>query len=381
MYGGVETFLTTLVREAGSAPEMESAFAVCFEGRFSDELTSLGRAPHVLGPVRLSRPHTLIRARRALRDLLRRESFDAIVCHQPWPCVVFGPVVRAAGFPVVLWVHMAGEGWHWLERLARRTRPDLAICNSRFSAACASRWLPGTKLEQVYCPVSFPRTSPSLAARDRLRRSLETAEDDVVIVQVSRLEALKGQHVLLAALAKLRELPHWTCWIVGGAQRPSEVDYVRGLKATANDRGIGDRVRFVGERSDVPALLDAADMFCQPNTSPEGFGLALVEALHAGLPVVTSGIGGACEIVDESCGVLTPPGDAEAVAEALRRLIVDRDSSVTLSAAARHRPAVLCDPSRQMRRIEQVLSSVSKQPLTQGGNVRARRSQMAGGGL
>ena len=107
LYGGVETFLTTLVREAAFAPEMDSEFAVCFKGRLSEELMALGRAPHVLGSVRLSRPHTLIRARRALRDLLQRESFDAVVCHQGWPCVVFGRVVRAAGFPLVLWVHMA----------------------------------------------------------------------------------------------------------------------------------------------------------------------------------------------------------------------------------------------------------------------------------
>ena len=53
----------------------------------------------------------------------------------------------------------------------------------------------------------------------------------------------------------------------------------------------------------MPALLAAADLFCQPNTAPEPFGLSLVEALQAGLPVVTSGIGGACEIVDASCGV------------------------------------------------------------------------------
>jgi glycosyltransferase involved in cell wall biosynthesis len=359
MYGGVETFLATLARESESAPEMHSEFAVCFEGRLSGELTVLGRTPHVLGHVRLSRPHTLVRARRALTDLLRRESFDVVVCHQPWPCVVFGPVVRRAGFPLVLWVHMAGEGRHWLERLARRTRPDLAICNSHFSASRLSRWLSSAQVEQVYYPVSFPESPSTRTERATVRRALQTPDDDVVIVQVSRLEAWKGQRVLITALSHLRDLPGWTCWIVGGAQRATEAVYLRELQALASDGGIADRVRFVGERRDVPTLLSAADVFCQPNTSPEPFGLALVEALHAGLPVVTSGIGGACEIVDGSCGVLTPPGDASALSIALQQLIVDRDLNARLGAAARRRPDALCDASRQMRRIHEVLSSVA----------------------
>ena len=67
----------------------------------------------------------------------------------------------------------------------------------------------------------------------------------------------------------------------------------------------------------------SADIHCQPNTGPEPFGIAFVEALYAGLPVVTTRLGGALEIVNETCGVLVPPGDAGALAAALRRLIAD----------------------------------------------------------
>jgi glycosyltransferase involved in cell wall biosynthesis len=358
MYGGVETFLATLARESAAVPEMDSEFAVCFEGRCSAELVSLGHPPHLLGRVRLSRPHTLIRARAELAALLRRACYDVVVCHQPWPCVVFGTVVRRAGLPVVLWVHMAGEGRHWLERLARRHRPDLAICNSRFTATAAAKWLPHSPIEHVYCPVS-ELVSGGLEPRTRLRRAFETANEDVVLVQVSRLEAWKGQHVLLSALSQLRDLAGWTCWIAGGPQRDDEVTYLDSLKTLAQRGGVADRIRFLGERTDVPAVLRAADIFCQPNTSPEPFGLSLVEALLAGLPVVTSGIGGAREIVDETCGVLTPPSDAVALAGTLRRLIVEPAVRRQLGAAAPLRPQAICDPSRQMRRIHAVLSSVA----------------------
>ena len=358
MYGGVETFLATLARESAAAPEMESEFAVCFEGRCSQELALLGHVPHLLGRVRLSRPHTLVRARRALAALLRRTTYDVVVCHQPWNYVVFGTVARRTGCPIVLWVHMAGEGRHWLEVLARRARPDLAICNSQFTAQKTARWLPGV-IEHVYCPVSAPSAMRFVPDRTSVRRSLNTPTQDVVVIQVSRLESWKGQHVMLDALTRLREVGGWTCWIAGGAQRQSDVAYREQLEMIARDGGIADRVRFLGERHDIPALLAAADLFCQPNTAPEPFGLSLVEGLQAGLPVVTSGVGGACEIVDASCGVLTPPGDSTALADALKRLVLDGELRARLGAAARRRPAVLCDASRQMRRIHQVLSSVA----------------------
>ena len=99
---------------------------------------------------------------------------------------------------------MAGEGRHWLERLARRVRPDLAVCNSQFSASRLSQWLSDAQVEQVYYPLSSPQTAATHSERAAIRRTLTTPDGDVVIVQVSRLESWKGQHVLLEALSTLR---------------------------------------------------------------------------------------------------------------------------------------------------------------------------------
>ena len=366
MYGGVETFLTTLVREASAAPGMDPEFAICFEGRFSAEVAGMGRPTHLLASPRLSRPLTVLQARRALSDLLKRQSYDVVACHQPWACVVFGSVIRSAGFPLVLWVHMATDGRHWLERWCRTTRPEVAICNSRFTADRTSSWLPHTSVEVVYCPISTSHPLQNADGRTSLRRSLQTPDDDVVVVQVSRLEEFKGQHVLLDALSRLTDLPRWTCWIVGGAQRPAELEYLRRLQALASKLGIADRVRFTGERSDVHGVLSAADVYCQPNTEPEGFGLTFIEAMSAGLPVVTSGIGGACEIVNGSCGMLTRPGDLETLTTALRHLIVDAGLRARLGVEARKRPGELCDPSLQMRRIQALLNGIVVSPRPEG---------------
>ena len=184
LYGGVETFLATLARESAAAPRMTSSFALCFEGRLSDELRAHGHVPQLLGAVRLSRPHTVWRARRSLARLLARQRVDVVVCHQEWPYAIFGPAIRRAGLPLVFWLHTAGDGRHWLERWARRLTPDLAVANSRFTAGHLSRWFPGAPLETIYCPLSLPadvahglhftRRDPPLA-RDLARRSRDRA--------------------------------------------------------------------------------------------------------------------------------------------------------------------------------------------------------------
>jgi glycosyltransferase involved in cell wall biosynthesis len=360
LYGGVETFLVTLARCRHLCPAMEMHIALCFEGRLADELRAAGVPVDILGETRLSRPSSVWRARRKLSRLLTTTPFDVVVCHQAWPQAIFGPIVRSAGTPLVYWEHTGSDGRHWLDRWARSTPADMAVFNSRFTASMLGPLHVGVPVESVYYPVPGAGTRSVDGDRDRVRAELHTPPGDVLIIQVSRMEPRKGQHVCLDALALLREVPGWVCWQVGGAQRPEEARYLDRLRSSASRLGIGERVRFLGERTDVSRLLGVADIFCQPNTSPEAFGLTFVEALSAGLPVVTTAIGGASEIVDETCGLLVPPGDAVALAAALGRLIDDNVFRAQLARQARARHQQLCDPATQIRRICGILSPVAR---------------------
>jgi glycosyltransferase involved in cell wall biosynthesis len=133
---------------------------------------------------------------------------------------------------------------------------------------------------------------------------------------------------------------------------------LEGLKNNAAQLGIADRVRFLDQRTDVTRLLAAADIFCQPNVSGEPFGIVFIEALYAQLPVVTTNIGGAREIVDDSCGVLVPPGDAHALAESLRRLIADETQRSRLGRAGPVRARRLCDPATQLNQFQEAVGSI-----------------------
>jgi glycosyltransferase involved in cell wall biosynthesis len=360
MYGGVETLLVTLARFRDACPAMESHFALCAEARFQEELLAADAPVHFLGNVRVRHPVSVLRVRRALAGLLRRERFDVVVTHSAWAQAIFGPVVRSASLPLVHYLHGDATGRHWLERWARFTAPDLVVCNSRHTRSTLSRLYPGVRSEVVYCAVAPTGAERGVGERERVRAELQTPRDDVVIVQVSRLERWKGHRLHLEALGKLRDLPGWTCWQVGGAQRPSEVGYERELKLLARELGIADRVRFLGQRSDVPRLLAAADVHCQPNLGPEPFGIAFVEALYAGLPVVTTAMGGALEVVDESCGVLTPPADPDALAGVLRELMADSSRRAALGAAGPARASVLSDPAARAEELSRVLETACR---------------------
>jgi len=355
MHGGVETVLNTLARQRARNPRLEPEFALGFEGRSSAELRASGVPVHVLGPARVSRPWTLWSTRRRLRNLLAARPIDVVVCHGCWPHMLFGPPARRAGRPLVFWMHDLAQGTHWLERAAARTPPDLALVNSRSTAETLPRLFPNTPSEVLYCPVAAPQVDA--AARTEVRAELAVPKGAAVIVQACRLERWKGHTLLLAALGRLRDRSGWVAWIAGGAQRPAEQAYLDELHAQAYTLGIADRVRFLGQRSDVPRLLAAADIHCQPNLGPEPFGIALVEALYARLPVVSTRLGGALEIVDDSCGVLVPPEDPDALAATLGRLIDHRDARLRIGAAGPARAAVLCDPAHILARLERQLRS------------------------
>jgi glycosyltransferase involved in cell wall biosynthesis len=307
--------------------------------------------------VRTRWPWTIARARRALQAVLARRAVDVAICHSAWAQAIFAPVVREAGLPQVFWLHDVARGRHWLERWARLTPPDVIICNSAFTARSAASIYPGVETHVVHPPLRVGGRDD--ARRADIRRRLGAGPEVAVIVQVARLERLKGHDLHLEALAMLKDIaPRWQCWMVGGVQRPHEARYLAALERQAADLGIAERVRFLGQRGDVSAILGAADIACQPNTQPDAFGISFVEALGAGLPVVTTAMGGALEVLGDSFGFLVPPADAAALAAMLRRLVTDPALRATVGAAGPARARQLCDPAAQMRRLDSVLASL-----------------------
>jgi glycosyltransferase involved in cell wall biosynthesis len=359
LFGGVETMLMTLARRQDECRNLQQHFALCFEGRLSSELAAVGAVAHPIGAVRVSKPLTILRARNNLRKLLANAGWDALLFHSAWSYAVFASVARAQGLRTVVWMHGTSDGKHWTEQWARRTDPDLVVCNSRFTVDGAAAVYPYALKRVVYCPVELDTTPLPAGKRKAIRAELDTSENAVVIIQVSRMEPGKGQLLHLQALSRLRTMPDWVCWFVGGPQRPEDEKFFNDIRNEAQRLGVAGRVRFLGERSDVPSLLKTADIYCQPNLLPEGFGISLIEALNAGLPVVTTNMGGAMEIINDACGVLVSRGNTDDIASTLQLLIHDGALRRRLGQRGPARAQELCDPATRIRELSDVLTRIT----------------------
>lgn len=156
------------------------------------------------------------------------------------------------------------------------------------------------------------------------------ARGPIVIGTAGRLVELKGHaHLIRALAALLPEFPHARLEICGdGAARAD-------LERLAARVGCKDAVRFHGWRDDFPRICAGWDVFALPSLA-EGFGIALLEAMAAGLPSVASDVGGVRELLEpETSGLLATPGDAIALAGSMRRLLSSASLRSRLGSAAR----------------------------------------------
>lgn len=176
-------------------------------------------------------------------------------------------------------------------------------------------------------------------ARKAARAALGLGEDDFVSICVARFAPQKAHDVLLGAFARLRELladggPRAVLLLVGDDPFG---DGRRRAQALAAELGLGDAARFLGIRRDVAELYALSDVFVMSSLW-EGLGLVFLEAMAAGLPVVSTRVSAIPEVVlDGTTGLLVPARDPEALADALARLARDPGERARLGAAGHGR--------------------------------------------
>jgi glycosyltransferase involved in cell wall biosynthesis len=361
LYGGVEHSLAAMA--AAAPPGVRQTFALAYDGRLRRELDRAGAEVVMIGAARARVPWTIWRARRELAALLkavdrRGEAPVVVLAHSLWALAVLGHAARGAGALTALYLHNPPTSALWPDEWARRTPIDVAIANSRYTARISQPFVPDVTIECVHPPVAMVEQAGS--DRVDVRRELATPPDDVVILQASRMQEWKGHRALVGALSAIQDLTNWTAWIAGGMQKADERAYEAGLRRAVAEAGLGERVRFLGERADVARLARAADVYCQPNHDPEPFGVVFVEALAAGLAVVTTDAGGAREIVATECGRLVPQGDGAALAAALRTLVTDVPLRKSLGAHGPARARSLCDAQTQTARLMRFLRGAAE---------------------
>jgi glycosyltransferase involved in cell wall biosynthesis len=280
-----------------------------------------------LGPACLAR----------LWSKLRRGRFDVIHSHLYWANLAVRLTAAGAGSAVIVNSHHGTDGWlpasrRFVERATFFLADRLVVCSEAVRrCAIEEVGLPPEKIVTVPNGVETERFLND-ARRDPVRANLGLAPGQMAVGCVGRLdEPVKGLSVLIEAMAQVRDrVPGAVCLVIGAGPARSRLEAMaRRLEPGA--------FRFLGERSDVPDLLPALDLYVQPSRL-EGFGLAALEAMAAGKAVVASRAGGLPEVVAEAVtGDLVPPGDAGALAAAVTRLLQDAARRERYGRAGRER--------------------------------------------
>jgi glycosyltransferase involved in cell wall biosynthesis len=220
------------------------------------------------------------------------------------------------------------------------------VCNSQFTADAFTRASGRQDVMALPNPLDIADLSARRLPRDSARERIDLPESALVLGIVGQITPWKGQEEALRAASLLAaEGRDVHVLVVGEAKflkattRYDNAAYLGTLKEIATAPPLAGRVRFLGERADVPELLSAADALLVPSWD-EPFGRVVVEGMAVGVPVIASDEGGPAEIIENGVsGLLVPGRDAEALAGAVRRLVHDRDGTQRMVAAGRTRAA------------------------------------------
>ena len=317
--GGVER--TVLEVAEALVAGGHAAHVVSAGGRLVPELLALG-ARHYTMDVGAKNPLSFPWRVAALRRLIHHVGADIVHARSRAPAWPAKRACVAERIPFVTTYHgIYNEGFPGKRRYnAVMAQGDLVIANSRYTAehVMATHGTREERIRVVPRGVDMARFDPaavSPAAIARKRAGWGVPEGAPLVLLPGRVTAWKGGEVAVRALEHLPADTHLV--LMGDAQ--GRDGFVAGLRALAAEVGAADRVHLPGHDGDVPTAMMAADVVVCPSTDPEAFGRTAAEAQAMMRPVVASAHGGALETVaDGRTGRLVPPGNAKALADAVR---------------------------------------------------------------
>ena len=258
-----------------------------------------------------------------LLSYIRKNQFDVIFMNNSiFESKNFINAANQSGVPIVIWErgisNYSRENVKWSERVDASVAMSDAILENIHKYKFKSRII-----ERIYDgidPALFKGPFDSIAIKNELKIPI----DSKVIGILGNVRVWKGQKYFMEGFKYLApKFPNLYGLIIGGW---SEVDheYLGALRQTVEEAGLTDRIRFLGYRKDVPALLSILNVFVHASIEPEPFGMVLPEAMAAKVPVIATRFGGPLEIFDAGgCGALVPPEDGSAIADECIKYLSD----------------------------------------------------------
>jgi glycosyltransferase involved in cell wall biosynthesis len=333
--GGSERYLLGVLEEL-PRPAI-AGVASLQEGPFVAELAAAGYAPTVIDCS--GRASSVARAALALRRLTRRSQPDVIHANGLKAALVTGFAGVGLGVPMV-WVKHDFSRDGWLARaVARRCSQVVGVSTAVLGPLANRVRVPLHVVPPGIADVPVDRR----AARKTVLELVGRDGDDIAVVTLlGRLDPVKGQGELLAAARAVLARRPATCFLLAGPDDPGHPGERARLERLAGKLGLAAHVVFAGYRSDALGLVAGSDVIVIPSIAPdlqragEGASFVAIEALAVRTPVVAYGAGGVLEVLGD-CGVLVPPGDRTALADAIVTVLEDRARRERLTERGRAR--------------------------------------------
>lgn len=302
-----------------------------------------------------------------LRRMVIREGYDVIETSGPTPSALTILALQGTKVRHVVGIHQVfrkdrdtNSSLRALRQLARLDRRANYYAVSR---AAAEAWVEFAhvappRVRVAYNSIAQEFFDPTVD-REEKRKALGVPPGAKLALYVGRLANYKGMSTILHGLLPILEARNLVLLYVGEVDEhvSGSAEEVKSLQATVERAGLGDRVRWLGHRTDVRDILAAADLLLHP-TSIEAFGLVLVEALAAGVPVVASNVEGIPEVLEGTQSIMVPPCDSHALREAVETVLGRSGDECLRAARAGIARARDFRPDRRIERMLEILNTV-----------------------
>lgn len=320
--GGLEKIIANIVLGLDKSKYKVEVWCLAGGGEIADELMAKGVVLKILEMDSYYNPFKVT----ALAGILRKKNVVILHTHGYFAGTFGRLAAILARIPIII-THVHTTYYDFKKRNILMER-FLSLFTNKI--VCVSRaverfvvdieGISGKRTCLIYNGIEKYNLFEGITASDEERDSLGFVENDLVVITVASLTAHKGHRILMEAfrivLEKNRSLK---LLIVGDGYLRNE------LESYSNKYGIASSIVFAGQRKNVASLLKLANIFVLPSTEREGLGIALIEAMAAGLPVIGTRLGGIPEVISENInGLLVAPGNPYELASAMETLTRDQ---------------------------------------------------------
>ena len=290
-----------------------------------------------------------------LHQTVKRHAIDLIHANSLSVALLGGIVARINRIPILMHKRYA-TSYGILDRICERLLHRVILVSE------ATRWnfAPTAKQTLIYNGVDLEAFQASAEAVEILRSEFFPNASDTSIVTgvVTRITPEKGIHFLVRAIAALKGSIDTKLLIVGGPYFQKDSDYMNELKQEVIDLGVEDSVLFTGFLSDTRVVTSLLDVMLVPSIIPEACPRTIIEAMAVGTPVISTPLGGSKELVTPETGILVPPEDASAIADAIATLATDQERLRGMGEAARNRAEQLFNSEKNTALTEAVYTEL-----------------------